>query len=71
MKSNLICMLITIVAYLVLMIIVGIACSRKNKDVSDFYLGGRRLGPDCYGNECGSLRHEQLAAHGTARALPI
>lgn len=45
MKSNLICMLITIVAYLVLMIIVGIACSRKNKDVSDFYLGGRKLGP--------------------------
>ena len=45
MKSNLICMLITIVAYLILMIVVGILASKKNKDTSDFYLGGRKLGP--------------------------
>lgn len=45
MKSNLICILITIVVYLLVMIIVGILCSRKNKDVGDFYLGGRKLGP--------------------------
>lgn len=29
MKSNLICMLITIVAYLILMIVVGILASKK------------------------------------------
>ena len=45
MKSNLICMLITIIAYLILMIVVGILASKKNKDTSDFYLGGRKLGP--------------------------
>ncbi len=45
MKSNLICILITIIAYLALMIIVGISCSRRNKNVGDFYLGGRKLGP--------------------------
>lgn len=32
MKSNLICMLITIIAYLILMIVVGILASKKNKD---------------------------------------
>lgn len=45
MNSNLICILITIVAYLVLMVIVGIAFSKRNKNVGDFYLGGRKLGP--------------------------
>lgn len=45
MESNLICILITIVAYLAVMVIVGILCSKKNNDVSDFYLGGRKLGP--------------------------
>ncbi len=45
MKSNLVCMLITIVAYLILMVVVGILASKKNKDTSDFYLGGRKLGP--------------------------
>lgn len=54
MKSNLICMLITIVAYLILMIVVGILASKKNKDTSDFYLGGRKLGP-IHRHECGSL----------------
>ncbi len=37
--------IITIVCYLALMVGIGIAFSRKNKDVGDFYLGGRRLGP--------------------------
>ncbi|MBQ9382669.1 MAG: sodium/proline symporter [Ruminiclostridium sp.] len=37
--------IITIIAYLVLMVAIGIIFSRKNKDVGDFYLGGRRLGP--------------------------
>ena len=37
--------IITIIAYLALMVAIGIIFSRKNKDVGDFYLGGRRLGP--------------------------
>ena len=37
--------IITILAYLALMVAIGIIFSRKNKDVGDFYLGGRRLGP--------------------------
>ncbi len=45
MKSNVICILITIVAYLLMMIIIGLRCSKKNNNVGDFYLGGRRLGP--------------------------
>jgi len=34
----------TIVCYLLLMIAIGVFFSKKNKDVSDFYLGGRKLG---------------------------
>ena len=34
-----------IVAYLVMMIVIGIICSKKNDSVGDFYLGGRTLGP--------------------------
>ncbi len=45
MKSNLICMLITIIVYLVVMVVIGILASKKNKDTHDFYLGGRKLGP--------------------------
>jgi sodium/proline symporter len=36
---------VSIVAYLIAMLIIGIICSRKNNDTGDFYLGGRRLGP--------------------------
>ena len=32
MESNQICMLITIVVYLILMVVVGILASKKNKD---------------------------------------
>ncbi len=36
---------ITIIGYLIMMIVIGILYSKKNKSVSDFYLGGRQLGP--------------------------
>lgn len=36
---------ITIIAYLSMMIIIGVLFSRKNSNVGDFYLGGRKLGP--------------------------
>ncbi|MBR4101957.1 MAG: sodium/proline symporter [Oscillospiraceae bacterium] len=45
MTSNLIIMLITIIAYMVMMVVIGIVCSKKNENVGDFYLGGRKLGP--------------------------
>lgn len=45
MKANLIIMLVTIVGYMLMMVGIGIYYSRKNKNVSDFYLGGRKLGP--------------------------
>ena len=34
----------TIICYLLLMIAIGVYFSKKNNDVSDFYLGGRKLG---------------------------
>ena len=37
--------LITIIAYLAMMIIIGAVFSKKNKSTDDFYLGGRKLGP--------------------------
>lgn len=45
MNGTTIGLLTVIVIYLIAMIIIGIFCSAQNKDVSDFYLGGRKLGP--------------------------
>lgn len=45
MESNLIIMLVTIIGYMLMMVGIGIFCSKKNENVSDFYLGGRKLGP--------------------------
>lgn len=38
-------MLVAMIAYLILMLIIGFWASKKNSNVSDFYLGGRKLGP--------------------------
>ena len=38
-------MLVTIIVYLLAMVAIGVYYSSKNKNVSDFYLGGRGLGP--------------------------
>ncbi len=40
-----ICIMIAIVAYLSVMVIIGVIFSKKTKNVGDFYLGGRQLGP--------------------------
>ncbi|MBE5882787.1 MAG: sodium/proline symporter PutP [Lachnospiraceae bacterium] len=40
-----ICILISIIAYLLFVIGIGVVFSRKNKTTDDFYLGGRKLGP--------------------------
>ena len=45
MNSADICTLIAIVLYLVGMLLVGAYYSKKNKNSTDFYLGGRKLGP--------------------------
>lgn len=40
-----ICIMIAIVAYLAIVLLIGVAYSKKTKNVGDFYLGGRKLGP--------------------------
>ena len=40
-----ICIILAIVVYLVGMLAIGAANSRRNKTAGDFYLGGRKLGP--------------------------
>ena len=40
-----ICIMIAIIVYLGAMLFVGYLCSKQNNDTSDFYLGGRKLGP--------------------------
>lgn len=45
MTTEQIFMLITIVAYLASVIVIGIISAKKTNNVGDFYLGGRKLGP--------------------------
>ena len=45
MNANTIGMLIIMIIYLGAMVLIGILFSKKNNDTSDFYLGGRKLGP--------------------------
>lgn len=45
MTNTIIGLLTVIVIYLIAMVAIGVYYSAKNKDVSDFYLGGRKLGP--------------------------
>ena len=40
-----ICILISIVFYLLFMVGVGLWYTRRNTSADDFYLGGRKLGP--------------------------
>ena len=45
LNTSTVCIMLTIVVYLVGMLFVGIYYTKKNNSVSDFYLGGRTLGP--------------------------
>lgn len=45
MSSSNICISISIIAYLLIVIGIGINYARKNENTDDFYLGGRKLGP--------------------------
>ena len=40
-----VCIMITIIVYLVGMLLIGVYFTKKNNSTSDFYLGGRSLGP--------------------------
>ena len=40
-----ICIIATIIIYLVAMLLVGFAYSKSNNDSTDFYLGGSKMGP--------------------------
>lgn len=45
MNTSDIIILVTILGYMAMMVIIGIVFSKKNSNVGDFYLGGRKLGP--------------------------
>lgn len=45
MTTSNICIMISIILYLVLVIGIGVVLSKRNKTTDDFYLGGRKLGP--------------------------
>ena len=45
MTSSQIGIMISIVIYMAVVVIIGVIYSRKTKNVGDFYLGGRKLGP--------------------------
>ena len=45
MNTSTICIMLTIVVYLIAMLLIGVYFSKKNNSTSDFYLGGRTLGP--------------------------
>ena len=45
MTQATICILITIFLYLLGMLAIGFYCAKKTSSTSDFFLGGRKLGP--------------------------
>lgn len=45
MTLSTICISISIIAYLGIVLVIGFHYARKNESASDFYLGGRKLGP--------------------------
>ena len=55
-----------IIIYLLGMVAVGLYYMKKNSSTGDYYLGGRKLGPDRNGDECGGVGYEQLAFDGTS-----
>ena len=45
MTTSNIFVMVSIVLYLVLVVLIGVVLSKRNKTTDDFYLGGRKLGP--------------------------
>ena len=67
MSSATICIMITIFVYLVGMLLIGFHYAKKNESSSDFYLGGRKLGPLVTAMSAEASRYVQLSADGPAR----
>ena len=61
-----VCIIITIVLYLLFMLYLGFRFTNANQSVGDFYLGGRKLGPLVTAMSAG-LGHVLLAVDGPAR----
>ena len=60
------------VAYLLFMAGIGLYCSRFNKDIGDFVLGGRRLGVEpVRGRAAGEQEQQELerGSHEAAHSL--
>ena len=55
MTGQTIGLLLVMIIYLILMVGIGVLYSKKNNDVSDFYLGGQWTRANCNCNECGSI----------------
>ncbi|BAK97722.1 sodium/proline symporter [Oscillibacter valericigenes Sjm18-20] len=45
LNSANVCIVFSILVYLIVVVGIGVACSRRNRTTDDFYLGGRKLGP--------------------------
>ena len=45
MTQQNVCIMISIVLYMIIVLGIGVWFSRRNKTADDFYLGGRKLGP--------------------------
>lgn len=45
MSTANICIILAIVAYLVVVLLIGFLFSKNNTNTEDFYLGGRKMGP--------------------------
>ena len=52
--------LIAVIIYLVAILIIGIFASRMTKNLTDFVLGGRRLGPGSRGIKCRFIGYEWM-----------
>ena len=45
METTSIVIMLAIIAYLIMMVVIGFRFSKTNNSADDFYLGGRKLGP--------------------------
>ena len=70
--SNII-ILAAIILYLGMVVWIGVICSKKNSDVGDFYLGGRKLGPvvTAMSAEASDMSSYLLTQHGQQLVLHL
>ena len=61
-----IAIIIAFLLYLLFMMAIGVYFYYRTHNMSDYILGGRKLGGMGYFHECRSFGHERLDAHGAA-----